>query len=158
MNPAVFNFYFMGQSVFRGGHRERRAIANIELCAVPRTGNRMVVEMAIGEGSAVVRANVIQAIELTAHFHQHDDRIVHLQQLLARVRHIRSFHHPNKIGHIYHSPLTTHAYKYSRTRRKIVRPNTSRTLSIVIRSKICWKNPLTMRRVASFRVRPRHWA
>ena len=37
-------------------------------------------------------------------------------------------------------------------------PSASRTDSIVIRSKICWKKPLTISRVASFRVRPRAWA
>lgn len=35
-------------------------------------------------------------------------------------------------------------YSYSRTRRAIARPNASRTLSIVIRSKTFWKNPVTI--------------
>jgi len=36
------------------------------------------------------------------------------------------------------------AYWYSRTRRAIARPSASRTDSMVIRSKICWKNPVTI--------------
>lgn len=49
-------------------------------------------------------------------------------------------------------------YAYSLTRRAIANPSASRTLSIVIRSKTCWKKPLTIIRVASRRVKPRAWA
>ena len=45
----------MGHGIFGSGHRERFAIANIELRAVARTGDRVVVEFAIAERAAVVR-------------------------------------------------------------------------------------------------------
>ena len=59
-----------------------------------------------------------------------------------------------------HSELPTpnSCHSYSRMRRPMASPSASRTLSIVMRSKICWKNPLTISRVASLRVRPRDWA
>ncbi len=53
---------------------------------------------------------------------------------------------------------TTALYSYSRTRRAIAKASASRTLGIVTRSKTCWKNPVTIARIASFRVKPRHWA
>lgn len=47
-------------------------------------------------------------------------------------------------------------YSYSRTRRAMATPSASRTLSIVTRSKTCWKNPITIASMASLRVKPRH--
>lgn len=44
---------------------------------------------------------------------------------------------------------------YCRTWRAMAAPSASRTLSMVIRSKICWKNPVTIMRIASPRVNPR---
>ena len=48
-----------------------------------------------------------------------------------------------------------HGYSYSRTRRAMANARASRTFSIVMRSKMCWKNPVTIIRMASLRENPR---
>ena len=98
-----------------------------------------------------MRADVVQAEELAAHVKQDDHAVTDLQGLAAGIGQAARLGDTHEVGH-------SSGHSYSRTRLAIARPRASRTLSMVIRSNTCWKNPVTIMRVASLRVNPRHIA
>src|SRR5262245_29300736 len=101
---------------------------------MPGTGDLIAAQLPFPQRAAVVRANIVDAVEFSRHVKQHDQPVVHLQQLLARI---------GKVGNAGDFDELRHGYWYSRTRRAMARPRALRTLSMVIRSKTCWKKPVT---------------
>ncbi len=79
-------------------------------------------------------------------------------ELGAEPQFLLNCNYPRTVRRSPNSLVCARGYSYSRTRRRMASPNASRTLSMVIRSKTCWKKPATIMRVASLRVRPRELA
>ena len=109
--------------------------------------------MSVPESSSVVSAHILDAMDLAIDFDQDDESFVDFEGLrlgwtdLLPGANVMKFRH---LGCFFHS--------YCRTWRAMAAPRASRTLWIVMRSKICWKNPVTIIRIASDRVNPRDWA
>src|SRR5690349_20859803 len=67
-----FHLHLVRGRVFRGGHRQRRTCADVELRSVTRTGDGKVAQGSLAERAAIVRADVVDAEELTPdvkHYH-----------------------------------------------------------------------------------------
>ena len=83
---AIFNLHFMSDRWLGSGHGDSAAVTDVKFRPVPWANKAEVVKLSVAERSAVMRAEVIDAVELTAAVNQHYDSIVDLQNLLTRIR------------------------------------------------------------------------
>jgi hypothetical protein len=123
--------------------------ADVELGAVSRTGDGVPAQLALAQRAAVVGADVVQAVEPAADVEQNDDRVLDLVDCF-----------PGSGRSVVLAILTKSVMVCSLVLpdpRAMARPSALRTLSIGIRSKICWKKPLTIIRIASRRVNRGTW-
>lgn len=136
------------------------SVANVELGAVTWANQTKAVEFAIAEGSTVVGAQVLNAVDLVVETNQNHEAIEDLHRLGLSGMKLCQLAHILKVVVVSDDRnLSSLArYSYCLTCRAIAAPNASLTDSMVIRSKICWKKPVTIIRMASPRVKPLDWA
>ena len=84
---SAFDFHFVGHGRLRGRHGQRPAVADVELRAVPRASDRETIQLPFGQRAAVVRANVVDRVELAVDMKQRDQPLFDLDQLPARIGH-----------------------------------------------------------------------
>ena len=100
-------------------------VAHVEFGTVPRTGYFKSAQGPFAECTAIMRADIIDAIILAIDVNQQYQSVVDFHGLLPGVGNVRHLRDSHKIAH---------GQAYSRTRRAIARPSASRTLAIVMRS------------------------
>ena len=143
----------MARCVFGCWHAHGFARPDIELSPMPWANQAIAVELTITKGASIVGAHVLDAMDLVVDFHKHHESIIDFEGLRLVRADLVSGANVMELGHcgcFFHS--------YLRTWRAIAAPSASRTLSMVMRSKICWKKPVTIIRIASDRVKPRDCA
>ena len=140
----------MAWSVLGSRHADGLAGPNIELRAVPWANQTSAIELAISEGPAVVGAHIFDAVDDLIDLDENNESIVDFEGLGLVGPNLVPWTNVMKRRHgrwLFHS--------YCRTWRAIAAPRASRTVWMVMRSKICWKNPVTIIRIASDLVNPR---
>jgi len=86
--------------VLRGRHRLRLAGSHVELRAVPRTGDLAVAKSPFAQRSAVVRADVVDAVDVAVDLAQNDDPLADLDDQRSRIRNIGDSCNFRKFSHV----------------------------------------------------------
>ena len=91
----------MGSRASQGWHGECCPSADVELRPVSGTGDLVIDEFTLHQRAAVVRADIVDRIELAVDAKESDQVTIHLDQRLARISQFGSFCHPHKICHLH---------------------------------------------------------
>ncbi len=68
--------------------------------AVPRTSDRVAFEETFAQRTAVVRADVVQGVKLPVDVKHHDELLLELENLFARIGNVAGLAHGHEITHI----------------------------------------------------------
>ena len=90
----------MCDSWLRSGHGKRLASTDVELRAMPRTGNRVVVQLAFGQWPAVMCADIVESKELAVNLEKRHEAIINLDQHFAGIRQVGNAGDTDKVSHI----------------------------------------------------------
>ena len=94
---APFDFDLMRGRRPGGGHGQRAAVADVELGAVPRAGDRVVVQLPFAQRAAVVRADIVEREYVLTHAQEHDYPVVDFDQFPAGIGQIVEFGYANEV-------------------------------------------------------------
>ncbi len=159
-NPLAIESNVVTGGVFRCGHAHNMPISNIKLGSMPRANQAKSFEFTIAQGPSVVSAQILDAVNLVVEANQYHKAVEHFHGLGLSSVQLRELAHILKVVVVGddRNLFRLARYSYCLTCRAMAAPNALRTDSMVIRSKICWKKPVTIIRMASPRVNPRDWA
>ena len=81
----AFNFHFVCSSALGCWHGQRGTVGNIKARPVPRTSDLTTVQVAVAERSAVMGANVVNAVEFPFDVKDDHQLVLHFENFFAGI-------------------------------------------------------------------------